>query len=186
MTLKMATSFSEPFPRFGHLSAPVDGKLCVWGGHTNSFFQDKDKLVSSVHSFDPLSESWAKIGCSGLPDGRHGIFDCASTSIGQYLYLYGGNDGSRWHSSLNRLDTKSGKWNQLSSAGPMEKVDCAMVASSNIVVLFGGYGFLSQPTQPGAKFIRSGSYTDNRGWTNELHTFDLEKGTVSHNTQLQC
>ena len=43
-------------------------------------------------------------------------------------------------------------------------------------LLFGGYGIPSDPIQPGAEFVKSSRFTDGRGWTNELHTFDLIKG----------
>lgn len=179
-----AKTFSEPLPRFGHVSAPVEGKFCVWGGHTNHFFANRKELVSSLHSFDPLLETWSSDRCSGLPNNGggifpnngHGIFDSACTSAGRYFYLYGGNDGSRWHSSLHRLDTKSLTWEQLSNDGPMKKVDCGMVASSNKLVLFGGMGLPSGRTQPGAEFVRSKMSHDGRGWTNELHIFNLKEG----------
>ena len=34
----------------------------------------------------------------------------------------------------------------------------------------------SGPTQPGAEFIKDSRFTDGRGWTNELHVFDVQKG----------
>ena len=34
----------------------------------------------------------------------------------------------------------------------------------------------SGPTQPGAEFIKNSEVTDGRGWTNELHVFDVQKG----------
>ena len=172
----MAAKFSEPYPRFGHLSAAVEGKFCVWGGHTNNFWEERDRLISSFHSFDPLRECWTSKSCSGLRSGHHGIYDCASASAGRFIYMYGGNDGVKWHSSLYRLNTRSGKWKELSGTGPMEKVDCSMVATSEKLVLFGGYGFSSGPPQPGAKFVRSKKTPDGRGWTNELHVFDLKEG----------
>ena len=51
-----------------------------------------------------------------------------------------------------------------------------MVACDSNLVLFGGHGITSGPTQPGAEFVKSSKFTDGRGWTNELHTFDLIKG----------
>ena len=51
-----------------------------------------------------------------------------------------------------------------------------MVACSSNLVLFGGYGSFSVPIDPGITFVRDTRYSDNRGWTNELHIFDLNKG----------
>ena len=49
-----------------------------------------------------------------------------------------------------------------------------MVTYGSKLVLFGGYGPTSGPTQPGAEFVKSGKNTS--GWTNELHTFDVGEG----------
>ena len=58
----------------------------------------------------------------------------------------------------------------------MRKAGCEMVSYGSKLVLFGGCGIPSGPTQPGAEFVKSSKYTDGIGWTNELHTFDLIKG----------
>ena len=42
----------EPSPRWGHYSALVDEKFCVWGGRTKDFLEEKSELASSVHCFD--------------------------------------------------------------------------------------------------------------------------------------
>ncbi len=46
------------------------------------------------------------------------------------------------------------------------------------LILFGGYGYPSGPTQPGAEFIKSTKYTDGSGWTNELHSYSLKEGEL--------
>lgn len=95
-----------------------------------------------------------------------------------HLYVYGGYDGSDWQSSLHQLDTKSWMWKDISSsAGPMKKSACGMVAYDSKLVLFGGYGSPSGPIQRGAELIKNvGRSTNVRGWTNELHVFDLKEG----------
>lgn len=60
------------------------------------------------------------------------------------------------------------------SCSPTKKFGCKMVVTNdNRLVLFGGYGIPSGPTQPGAEFILN---TNGNGWTNELHSFDLWEG----------
>ena len=153
---------TEPSPRWGHFSAVVEGRLCVWGGNPES------KVTSTVHCFDPLLESWAEESSRGiLPHGRcHGAF----ASAGHHLYVYGGLRGAKNIGSLHQLDTRSWTWKQLSSAGPMNKVGCRMIVYDGKLVLFGGFG--SGPTQAGA------DYSQNKGdrWTNELHTYNLKEG----------
>ena len=50
-----------------------------------------------------------------------------------------------------------------------------MIAFGRKLLLFGGYGIPSGPTQPGEKF-KSSNFSDGRGWTNELHLFDIKEG----------
>ena len=137
----------------------------VWGGLS------KSKLSSvHVHSFDPLLESWSEERCDKYHPPGLSLGACASA--GHYFYVYGGKDGSN---NLHQLDTKSGTWKQFSSVGPMRKIGCKMVAYGSKLALFGGYGYPSGPTQPGAEFALN-KLNGNDGWTNELHIFDINKG----------
>ena len=145
----------------------------MWGGYTKDILKEKSELASSVHCFDPLLEFWDVNKISGVPPPGPRSGACASA--GHYVYLYGGTDGSHFHSSLHQLDTRSWTWKQLST-GPMRKRACGMIAHDSKLVLFGGYGIPSGPIQPGAEFIKQWNFTDGRGWTNEVHTFDLKEG----------
>ena len=164
----------EPSPRLGNYSALVEEKFCVWGGRTKDFLTEKSELTSSVHSFDPFLEFWDVNKISGDPPP--GLYTGACASAGHHVYLYGGSDGSHLQSSLHQLDTRSWTWKQLSSTGPMRMGACGMVAHDSKLVLFGGYGSPSGPTQPGAEFIKDSRLTGGQGWTNEVHTFDLKEG----------
>ena len=93
-----------------------------------------------------------------------------------YIYMYGGNDGSRYRNSLHQLDTQSWTWSELTKSGPMRKAGCGMIAFDRKLLLFGGYGIPSDSTQQGAKFIKSSRSIGGRGWTNELHLFNLKEG----------
>ena len=147
----------------------------MWGGRTKNFLQEKSELASSVHCFDPFLEFFDVNKSSGVPPP--GLYAGASASAGHHVYLYGGRDGSHFYQgSLHQLDTRSWTWKQLSSAGPMKKVSCGMFAHGSNLVLFGGYGVPSGPTQPGAEFINNSRFTNGGGWTNEVHTFDLKEG----------
>ena len=171
----------EPSPRFAHVSASVGEQLYLWGGVTEDFYkvQEKDVLSRRIHCWDPLREYWQHKECSGrLPPALY-YGACASTD--HYLYFYGGLDGSAYHGSLYQLGTKSLEWQQLSPTGPMpmKKHGCGIVAygtENKKLVLFGGYGIPSGLTQSGAEFVKSTSFTDGRGWTNELHSFDVLGG----------
>ena len=147
--------------------------------HYNDFAKEKDVLASSVHSFNPVLESWAENKPSGAPPP--GLHSGASASEGHHLYLFGGYDGSHLQCSLHQLDTRSWVWKQLSSGGgPMRKGGAGMVTCGSKLVLFGGYGVSTGSIQPGAKFVADNKFTNGTGWTNELHTFDLrlDKGVL--------
>ena len=168
----------EPSPRWGHYSAAIRGQVYIYGGFTKKFFKRKPELAVSVHSFNQCMETWQ----TRTTTGKHppGPYDGACTSSGHHLYVSGGDDGfgsdpSLLKDSLHQLDTDSLEWSELPS-GPTKKQKCAMVAYKDKLILFGGYGIPSGPMQPRAQFIEHNRFTDGRGWTNELHSFDLHKG----------
>ena len=70
-------------------------------------------------------------------------------------------------------------WTRLPS-GPMKKCGSGMIVYDSKLVLFGGLGIPSGPTQPGSEFIVKESDTDGLGWTNELHTYNLKEGETFH------
>ena len=158
---------SSPRCAWGHYSATANGNFYIWGGFAGDFAKTK-AASAAVHRFNPAAGCWTESRPSGPPPP--GLYDGASASAGHHLYAYGG----RYGRSLHQLDTKSWTWKQLSRAGPMMKRACRMVAYQAKLVLFGGYGVQSGPTQPGAVFVKDSSNSDGSGWTNELHTFDLE------------
>ena len=72
------------------------------------------------------------------------------------------------------------KWSQLSGESdvnaPMKKRGCRMVYfNKKNVAVIGGYGSPPASLQPRASFIKNQSYSDGRGWTNEIHIFDTDE-----------
>ena len=125
----MAISHYEPLPRVDHCAAGVEERLYVgWGGRTEDFYVRKAELESSVEIFNTHLETWEKIVTKGSPPP--GLYEGACASSGQYIYTYGGWNGSARQGTLNCLDTKSSSWKQLSphtNGGPMKKSLCGMV-----------------------------------------------------------
>lgn len=168
----------EPPPRWGHFSAPINGYLYVWGGRTENFSSaEQNEAQSTLYILDPYLESWEK----KIFDGSHhpGVYSGACASTGQNLYLFGGHDGDICRSSLYQFNTKTLKWTELvADEGPMGKTGCRMIIFDGKLLIFGGYGIPSGPTQPESEFIENNRFTDGRGWTNELHSFNLKEGEV--------
>ena len=100
---------------------------------------------------------------------------------GQY---YGDSGFNIVSGELSCLNMKTLTWTQLcpdgTAGGPMRKYACGMAhVSSDKLAVIGGYGFPTGPTQPGSTFIRDTRFPDGRGWTNEVHVFDLSQGSHS-------
>ena len=172
----MGSGFSEPSPRFAHFSAVVEGQVYAYGGRTKDFKKERSCLASTVHFFNLWRESWQERRPKGIsPLGLHGG---ACASAGHHVYFYGGFDGTERHGSLHQLNTSTLTWSILSTTGPMMKSRCRMINHDNQLLLFGGYGIPSGPTQPGAEFVKNVNNPDGRGWTNALHTFCLNEGEL--------
>ena len=163
---------AEPSPRWGHLSAPVEGKVYLYGGRTRDFLKEKTELVSTMYTFDGYLKQWEEVRAEGPPPP--GLYRAACASAGHHLYVYGGYDGNQHSDCLHRLDTKTSTWTQLAAGsdlgGPMCKSNSGMVSHGEELVLFGGYGNIPRHIQPGAKFIKR-EWGADAGFTNELHQF---------------
>ena len=174
----MASVEHEPSPRWAHCSALAEGQVYVFGGRTKDFTQKKKELSSTLHSFDPCIESWNQPAvATGNKEFPLGLYASACASTGHHVYVYGGWDGTEWQGSLHKLNCKTMKWTKLSTGdnGPMKKSRCGLVIYYDKLVLFGGYGCHSGSIQRGEEFVQSKKFGYPRGWTNELHIFDLKQ-----------
>ena len=154
----MAFALSEPSPRWGHYSAAVGWQLHVFRGRKD-FSKGKSEVAASVHTFNQCRETWQTAVSTGKPPSVLHGGACAITN--NKMYVYSGSDGSQYRDSLNQLDLDSFKWSQL-PRGPTKKSGCQMVSYDGNLIVFGGYGIPSGPTQPGAEFVRSTGFADGR------------------------
>ena len=175
MKLIMAESRYEPDPRSYFWSAAIDRELHVWRGN---------KATTSLQVYDSCLEVWKEVLTHGSPPPA--VFQGASAHSQHYLYVYGGqkDDGS-YSGCLHRLDTKTSFWTQLaahSAAAPMKKLECGMTVYENSVILIGGYGVLTGPIHPGSKWVcvdeDDNEDPNTRGWTKEMHKYDLREGEI--------
>ena len=167
----------EPSPVWGHFSAPVQNRWYTWGGYSNDVDDEKiswEDFKSSVNTYDPYLETWTRLNTTGTPPS--GVCYGACAAVGHHLYTYGGLDTSgSYVDSFHQLDTRTLVWSELPN-GPMRKAGSRMIAYDNKLFLLGGKGIPSGPIQPGSEFILGEDNDDGRGWTNEIHSFDLTKG----------
>ena len=173
----MAESLYEPDPRYCPYSSVINEELCVWGG----------KLVAttSLQVYHPCLESWRQLHTRG--PSPPGLYDGASDHSENYLYVYGGVKKDRSLSGcLHRLDTKTSSWTQLSAHSadaPMKKRKSGIIMYENSVIVVGGFGIRNGPIQPGSQWRKWRDKDDEedpstRGWTNEMHKYDLREGKV--------
>ena len=149
----------------------------MWGGAGNI-------NPRAIEVFDLCTETWVQHITKGTP--HPGAYSVACTASGGHLYAYGGQGDTRGHCAvLSKLDVSTFTWSQLSahdlSGVPMRKWECGLVCFHGcILTLFGGYGVPNDSVQPGSEFIQDERYRFQLGWTNELHAFNLRRGTASY------
>ena len=173
----------EPRPRFWHSAVSVGGKVYVRGGSTPKFDTDEGKreLAATIEEFDPIHQVWRQLTTSGTL--HPGLSAVACTTNGDLLYAYGGFDGRDLHCVLSQLNMKTLVWTRLCAGtadGPMRKDASGMVHfDDNKLALIGGYADPNGPIQQGSTFVLNEALNDGSGWTNEFHTFDIERGELS-------
>ena len=176
-----ASAAYEPLPRYDHISGRVESLIVVQGGRTEDFSEEsKQHLSSVVEIFDPYSELWEQRLIGGNAPSS-GTYRTASASLHDNLFSFGGWNGRDFFNTVHRLDTKTWCWSQVSpqnaDGAPMPKIACGLIAFRNGLLVFGGYGVPRGPTEP-QSFIKSTSYTDGRGCTNEFHIYNLSEGNM--------
>ena len=178
-----SSSRYQPAPRFYHSAAQVGHKTYLWGGRTQNFSTSGRKtLQSEIEIFNCFHETWSKKNVNGA--APPGLCAGACTVVFETLYHFGGYDGHSRYNTLHSLDTVSLDWRALHchtenpANQPMQKSGCGLVtyADAASLVLFAGYGVPHSPTQPGSRIVQNTNFSDGRGWTNELHLFNLTNG----------
>ena len=167
----------EPSARYGSFSAESGGLHYIWRGRGLSVPQE-----SSVNIYNPTTELWTSQVTTGPPPT--GVFDGACTATESHLYCFGGiGESMRRNSDLHKLNLKTYQWskvqagNDLSAVPGLRKNGCGLIKiDEKTLGCFGGYGLGSK--QPGSIFTGNAKASDGSGWTNELHLFDTQKGTI--------
>ena len=173
----------QPPPRFQQTAAQIGHKTFLWGGRTQDFTaRGRHMLASSIQTFDIFHEKWEQKGTTG--HAPPGLYQGACTTVSESLYHFGGWDGHSNHDSLHCLNSVTLEWTQVHSLTPgnqpMPKSHCGMVTYHEEAVgvtslaVFAGFGNPITPTQPGSSFVKWAPH--GRGWTNELHLFNLTNG----------
>lgn len=173
------TKLYEPKPRYWQYAGAVGGQCFIFAGRTVDFDKSKEELSSTVEVFDQCLEEWQALQTKGRPPkGLLNGGGCCVSPSGE-LFTYSGYDGTTFYGGLYKLSSL--KWRQLSKESdnnsPMKKVGCGMVYfNKNKLAIIGGFGVPLGPPQPGSSFVEDKNFTDGRGWSNEIHLFEVDKG----------
>ena len=171
------------------MAVTLGSKVYVWGGEGST---PEDRTFLRV--FDMHAKKWLKRRTRGTPP--QGYVACAYTLVGSVLYVFGGSDGHSYYNDIYQIELdKTMKWKKCKvhtpdqgqyqdeeqNQVPMKKRSAGMIArmtkeGSNELVLFGGYGARRDDTLPGSTVHR----------TNEVHTFNIEKGWFLKRHTIYC
>ena len=152
----IASEPREPEARAYHAAVVVDNIFLVWGG------RGVDE-TSTVETFDVSSAIWLeprRLHGDTLPNG---LYNMAVTSDKKRAYVFGGYSPStrQRYNQLFVIDLTSLECRELvpgSSSRPSARQGSRMVCYGRKLVMYGGY------TGPGAV-------------SDELHIFDLDRGS---------
>ena len=181
----MATSkLYEPAARFSHANCSIESGVFLRGGRTSdleSGSRDARIKLANVHVidlFDPYLEVWRQLNTTGTP--HPGLDGAACASVADDVYMYGGSSGERIEGVLTYFDMKKLTWSQLcpeaTAGAPMRKYGCGLIIVHENIIVIGGYGIPTGPTQLGASFIKNYNLSNCSGWTNEVHSFNIGQG----------
>ena len=173
----------EPAARYYHASCSIKSGAFVRGGRTSDFEsgwrKSRIKLANSIELFDPYLEVWRQLNTTGIP--HPGLDGAACASVADDVYMYGGNSGEGVEGVLSYFDMKKLTWSQLcpeaTAGAPMKKYGCGLFIVNENIIVIGGYGYPTGPTQLGASFIKK---TNVSGFSNEIHSFNTGQGSRSY------
>ena len=171
--------YQESSPRFLHCAVQVEENCYLLGGHFSEKGQKSPAL--SLQVFHSINEKWETKTTTGDPPS--GLLEGACTTASKSLYHFGGNDGNRFYNCLHCLESDTLQWRELHTSAnrPMPKSGCGIVTyfeeelSPPSLIVFAGYGKPAPLTKPEARFIPDTTSKDGKGWTDEMHLFNLSK-----------
>ena len=174
----------EPPPCRGAFSTECGGCHYTWRG------VGPGRKATTIGVFNPSIDKWSNHPTSG--DIPPGLVYGGCASIEHSIYCFGGVDVSTRHNELHELNLETFQWIKLNpknnpSAIPIRKGNCGFVQlNRKTLCCFGGFGVCPTHPSPGSTFTRNTPITDEHGWTNEFHLFDLERGTIINHYSTLC
>ena len=194
------TCTSEPYVRNGGCGVICEGKLFVWGGHTDI----KSKIGGMTYLpctesnafdvWDTMTQIWShQPTCGDVPELGLGS---SLTSYSRCLYLYGGwiNYGKDVFSGdIYRISLDAFKWEMIpvppastTTIKPSPRYATGVILFDDKLCMFGGVGpNIVEHQDPGAEWVKA--VNQDSGWNNEYYEFDLKNGTRGmHLTVCYC
>ena len=168
---------SEPVARYGATGCTVGDKFYLIGGYLDGYKSKNHEPVPCVCELDTFDEKTLAWSCRSTREvSPPGVLYATSVVYKGKLYYFGGYDCKARYNALFCLDLRTFEWEEITAENPedapMPKCSCGMVVDEEgNLWIFGGYGKPVEREGVRSKFQRNDCYE--RGWTNELHCFNL-------------
>ncbi|KAJ1428091.1 Kelch-type beta propeller [Sesbania bispinosa] len=126
-----------PGKRWGHTCNAVKGGrfLYLFGGYGKY-----NRQTNQVHVFDTVKQTWSQPAIKGCPPTPRDSHSC--TTVGDYLFVFGGTDGTNLLKDLHILDTSSHTWisPSVKGEGPEAREGHSAALVGKSLFVFGGCG----------------------------------------------
>ena len=162
-----------------HSSEILGDDLIIWGGDQQGLpevhdSREKRKITTHLDLLNLPTMEWNNVSTTGTPPAR--AMGYSTTTIGEEMYVFGGNCDFRGcsHNDLYQLNHK--EWKSIPCTNtPMKKESCGFTSysyqGSDHLLALGGLGGEQPPSepQPHSLYIpRNGLYR-----TNEVHIMNM-------------
>nr|XP_017214862.1 PREDICTED: tip elongation aberrant protein 1-like isoform X2 [Daucus carota subsp. sativus] len=128
---------SGPGKRWGHTCNSIGGGkfLYVFGGYGEDNCQ-----TNKIHIFDTANRTWSEPVTNGEPPKPRDSHSC--TTVEDYLFIFGGTDGSQPLKDLHIFDTSLNTWSSpcIRGEGPEAREGHSAALVGKRLFIFGGCG----------------------------------------------
>eukprot|EP01080_Neovahlkampfia_damariscottae_P010369 gene10369-2898_t len=160
---KILETKNETFPRFCHSSIVFENKMYIFGGKAGENFENLNDTIY----FDFDLKTWFTIEVKDdfKPEPR---YFHSSIVFENFMYIYGGFDGSCFFSNIHKLNLKTNQWTKIEKKKiePIKRRSHSSSLFNSKMYIFGGILFLFNQYITGF---------DGYEFLNDLWCFDLKQ-----------
>ncbi|MEM4385349.1 MAG: kelch repeat-containing protein [Candidatus Anstonellales archaeon] len=125
-----------PSGRIEHTMVRYNNKLYVFGGYGGEYNQPATHL-NDIVEFDIFNNKWTTINASNPPSPRMAH---SAVVIGNYMYVFGGYDGTNFNNELWRYNFTNSTWTKLNPTGNLPQPRAEHISFAKDGELYIGFG----------------------------------------------